>query len=144
MSILYDRIDALCKKLNVSITTMCKDSGASRASLSDLKVGRKQTLSAATLDKIADYFDTTVDYLLGRSDDPENNDRFGLEPPEYWMDVSDGGEQEKLTAESSERIVDDDDIKFALFGDAEIDDELYEEVKAFARFAKERKEKRSN
>ena len=50
---------------------------------------------------------------------------------------------EKAPTASGERSVSDDDIKFALFGDAEIDDELYEEVKAFARFAKERKEKRS-
>lgn len=50
---------------------------------------------------------------------------------------------EKAPTAEGERSVNDDDIKFALFGDAEIDDELYEEVKAFARFAKERKEKRS-
>ena len=31
---------------------MCKESGASRASLSDLKVGRKQSLSAETLFKM--------------------------------------------------------------------------------------------
>lgn len=51
---------------------------------------------------------------------------------------------EKAPTSHGERSVSDDDIKFALFGDAEIDDELYEEVKAFARFAKERKEKRSS
>lgn len=51
---------------------------------------------------------------------------------------------EKAPTQEGERSISDDDIKFALFGDAEIDDELYEEVKAFARFAKERKEKRSN
>ena len=50
---------------------------------------------------------------------------------------------EKAPTSEGERSVSDDDINFALFGDAEIDDELYEEVKAFARFAKERKEKRS-
>lgn len=31
------------------------------------------------------------------------------------------------------------DIKFALFGDANVDDEVYEEVKAFAKFAKARR-----
>ena len=81
MSDLYKRIEKLCAIEKVSITTMCKESGASRASLSDLKMGRTQRLSADTLDKIADYLDTTVDYLLGRTDDPENSDRFGLEDP---------------------------------------------------------------
>lgn len=66
MSDLYNRIEELCKENNESITTMCKESGASRASLSDLKVGRKQGLSAETLSKIAVHFGVSVDYLLGK------------------------------------------------------------------------------
>ena len=65
MSDLYTRIEKLCKERNVNITTMCKDSGASRGSLSDLKFGRKQCLSVDTLTKIASYFDISVDALLG-------------------------------------------------------------------------------
>ncbi len=65
MSELYNRIDTLCANRGVSITTMCKESGTSRASLSDLKVGRKQSLSADTLSKISTYFGVSVDYLLG-------------------------------------------------------------------------------
>lgn len=53
---------------------MCKEAGVSRASLSDLKVGRKQTLSADTLSKIARYFNVTVDYLLGAEKKPLVND----------------------------------------------------------------------
>lgn len=65
MSDLYKRIEDLCNENNVTITTMCKESGASRASLSDLKMGRKQKLSADTLSKIARFFGVSVDYLLG-------------------------------------------------------------------------------
>lgn len=61
---LYETIYDLCTSRGVNITQMCKESGASRGSLTDLKSGRKQTLSAPTLQKIADYFDVTVDYLL--------------------------------------------------------------------------------
>ena len=64
MSELYKRIEDLCKIHNQTITTMCKESGASRASLSDLKMGRNQKLSAETLSKIAKYFGVTIDYLL--------------------------------------------------------------------------------
>ena len=64
MSVLYKRIEELCKEHGETITTMCKASGASRASLSDLKVGRKQSLSAETLSKIAAHFNVSVDYLL--------------------------------------------------------------------------------
>ena len=67
MSDLYNRIEELCKENNESITTMCKESGASRASLSDLKVGRKQSLAAETLSKIAAHFSVSVDYLLGKA-----------------------------------------------------------------------------
>lgn len=64
MSDLYNRIESLCKSENVSITTLCKASGASRASLSDLKAGRNQSLSVGTLQKIANYFGITTDYFL--------------------------------------------------------------------------------
>lgn len=74
MSDLYNRIEDLCKDSKVSITVMCKEAGVSRASLSDLKVGRKQTLSADTLSKIARYFNVTVDYLLGAEKKPLVND----------------------------------------------------------------------
>ena len=37
------------------------------------------------------------------------------------------------------RPVTDREIKFALFGDSDVDDALYEEVKAFAQFAKQRR-----
>ena len=73
MSNLYNRIEALCDKRNISITTMCKESGASRASLSDLKMGRNQNLSADTLSKIATYFAVSVDFLLGKENAPTEN-----------------------------------------------------------------------
>ena len=114
MSVLYNRIEELCKEHNESITTMCKESGASRASLSDLKVGRKQSLSAETLSKIAVHFGVSVDYLLGK-------------------------ENKNAPTVSGERAVSDYDIKFALFGGSdEITDEMYDEVKRFAAYIKQR------
>ena len=38
MSDLYNRIENLCKRDKVNITTMSKESGASRSSLTDLKM----------------------------------------------------------------------------------------------------------
>ncbi len=64
MGELYVRIDALCQKAGTNITAMCKDSGISRAPLTELKMGRTKNLSSSTLAKIADYFNVTVDYLL--------------------------------------------------------------------------------
>ena len=42
MSELYNRIESLCKKRNINVTVMCKETGASRGSLTDLKAGRKK------------------------------------------------------------------------------------------------------
>ena len=43
---------------------MCADIGISKSMLSDLKMGRKKTLSAETLAKIANYFSVSVDSIL--------------------------------------------------------------------------------
>ena len=117
MEDLYKRIEDLCNNRGVTITTMCKESGASRASLTDLKKGRKQGLSAETLAKIAVYFGVSIDYLLT------------------------GVETIKAPTPEGERTVSDDDIKFALFGgDGEITDAMYDEVKRFAQMVKLREE----
>lgn len=64
MANLYENIENLCKKRGVNVTLMCKESGASRGSLTDLKSGRKQSLKYETLDKIATYFGISVDELV--------------------------------------------------------------------------------
>lgn len=116
MSELYDRIELLCKESGESVTSMCKAAGASRASLSDLKVGRKQSLSAETLTKIAAHFQVSVDYLLGSENAP---------------------------AGSGKRAVSDDELKFALWGDcAEVSDEDLADVLRYAAFVRERKKDR--
>ena len=113
MSELYDRIELLCKEKGESMTSMCKTAGASRASLSDLKVGRKQSLSAETLSKIAAHFQISVDYLLGNENAP---------------------------AGAGKRAVSDDELKFALWGDcAEVSDEDLADVLRYAAFVRERK-----
>ena len=111
MSDLYNRIETLCKDRNASLTTVCREAGVSRASLSDLKAGRKQGLSAETLSRLAGWFGVSVDFLLGKENAPAEG----------------------------RRTVSDDDIKFALFGgDGEITDAMYDEVKRFAAFVKQR------
>ncbi|TQI68967.1 XRE family transcriptional regulator [Clostridium sp. KNHs216] len=68
---LYMRIEALCKTKGINITQMCKEAHVSRASLSELKMGRSEVLAPAPLSKIADYFGVTVDYLLnGQKETP--------------------------------------------------------------------------
>ena len=114
MGNLYKNITKLCDERSVKPGKVCADLGLSRGLITDLKMGRKQSVSAITAQKIANYFGVTVGYLLG---DEEN----------------------KKAPTDGERSVSDDDIKFALFGgDGEITDEMYDEVKRFAEFVKQR------
>lgn len=79
MSALYYRINKLCTCNGINITTMCSESGVSRSSLTDLKMGRKLSLSTDTLRKIANYFGVSIDFLLG--EEPEKEDavyKFGI------------------------------------------------------------------
>ena len=134
MSDLYKRIEDLCKENNITITTMCKNSGASRASLSDLKMGRKQNLSVKTLKAIADYFGVTVDYLSGYVSEPY----FKLDNSGIANDLN-SRDDEKVPTDNDKHPVSDEDIQFALFGGQdEITESMYEEVKKFAAYLKQR------
>lgn len=61
---IYSRIEQLCRRHRINITVMCKRCNIPRASLSDYKMGRIKTLSAATLSKISEYFGVSVEYLM--------------------------------------------------------------------------------
>ena len=52
-------------------------------------------------------------------------------------------ESKKAPTKTGERSVSDDEIKFALFGgDGEITDAMYDEVKRFAAFVKQREDEK--
>ena len=68
MNDIYKRIENLCKNRGVDITTMCKEAKISRAIMSEFKMGRTKELSTSTLSKLSNYFDVSVDYLLGKED----------------------------------------------------------------------------
>lgn len=113
MGELYDRIASLCSNKGIKPGKMCNDLGISRGSIGDLKKGRREGISIKTATKIADYFGVTTDYLLT------------------------GEEIKKAPTPEGERIISDDDIKFALWGTKEIDDDVLDRVMQFARFAQE-------
>ena len=56
MCTLYERIIDLCKKKGVKGGKMCTDLGMSKATLTELKMGRQTGISAAKAQKIASYF----------------------------------------------------------------------------------------
>lgn len=70
MSILYERLSALCQERGITAYRMCKDTGVQPSVMTDLKMGRRQTVKAETAAKIAAYFGVSVDYLLGNEEKP--------------------------------------------------------------------------
>lgn len=74
MDNLYSKISRLCNQANINVTKMCTDAGVSRGALSDLKLGRTKTLSSSTLQKIATYFNISVDYFLGVNNEEQKED----------------------------------------------------------------------
>ena len=117
MGSLYETIVSLCERKNISGYRMCKDIGIQPSIMTDLKSERKKGLSAETAQKIADYFQVSVGYLLGR-EEPTKKDA-----PESAIDLS--------------------EIEFALMGEVrELDEEDIAELLRDAQRLRELKELR--
>lgn len=65
---MYKRIEDFCKEKGVNMTTMCREAGVPRSNLSDLKYGRTTALATVNLTRIANYFNVSIDVLLGKED----------------------------------------------------------------------------
>lgn len=59
------------KEKEVSLKTMLSDLSLGANTMSNMRHGRM--IAADSLARIADYLDCSVDYLLGRTDNPEVN-----------------------------------------------------------------------
>lgn len=67
---MYEIFEQLLQKHGVSAYRVAKEAGVTQTSLSNWKSGRN-TPSAATLQKIADFFGVTIDYLMTGKEDSE-------------------------------------------------------------------------
>lgn len=68
MGNLYEIIQNLCDRRGIRPGRLCDELGLSRGLITDLKMGRKKSLSAETAQKIASYFGVSVARLLGQQD----------------------------------------------------------------------------
>ena len=111
----FNRFKALCDERGVSVYRACTDIGLNRSAVAKWKAGGHP--NGTTAGKLADYFGVTTDYLLGQTD--------------------------LCRGPETQRPVSDEDIKFALFGgDGEITDAMFEEVKRFAAYVRQREEQK--
>ena len=96
----YERVIQLLKEKKISQTAFLEQLGMGKNQLTQWKKGRLPYKS--TLEAIARYFDVSVDYLLGKTDerkpDSQNEDEaikvalFGGDKevtPEMWQEVKD-------------------------------------------------------
>lgn len=65
---LYERLEFLCKYTDRTPADVCRAIGASKSLFTDLKTGRKSSVSLETAVKLADYFQISLDFLAGRMD----------------------------------------------------------------------------
>lgn len=108
-------VRSICKERKITISQLEKDCGFANGYLNPKKMS-KISYDRAVI--IAQYLDISVE------------------------DILNGPENKNAPTESGERLVTDDDIKFALFGgrSEEITDAMYTEVKQFAHMVKLRED----
>jgi len=67
-----ERFEECLQKKNITAYRVAKETEISQGLMASYHRGNK-TPTANNLIKIADYFDCSIDYLLGRTDNPEVN-----------------------------------------------------------------------
>ena len=106
----WNNLVALCNQKNTTPTAVVNALGIAAGSVTKWKAGA--TPRSTTLQKLADYFGVSVDYLLGKTE-----------------------QKEKPSPEGES----DEAMKVALFGgDTEVTDEMWREVLNYAEFIKQK------
>lgn len=115
-----DRIKHRRKELSLSAEYIAEKLGVSPATIYRYENGEIDKVPAPRLAFIAELLKTTPEYLMGWEDSPIAHNSDSL-PPAH-----------PLVHETSDAA-----LKFALFGTADVDDDVFREVKKFAKFAME-------
>lgn len=111
-----DRVKAICKERKIPISKLERDLGYANGYIGQL---RKGVFPSDRLMEIANYLSVSHTYILT------------------------GERTEKAPAVTSKRSVSDDDIMFALWGDADdMSQDDLDDVKRYAAFVRERKRKK--
>ena len=100
MANLYESILSLCERDGIRPGRLCDELGISRGLMTDLKMGRKKSVSAETAQKIASFFGVSVGVLLGQ----EDADSASIDLNQ--VDIAFYGEYKELTEEDKETVRD--------------------------------------
>lgn len=112
----YDLFKSLCDAKGVSPSRAAVDSGINKSNVTYWKNNETAKPTGQIAKRLCNYFGVTMSELYGET---------------------------QIKKAPAKQEPDDDDIKFALFGGSgEITDEMYEEVKAFAKFVQQREKEK--
>ena len=106
MSSLYETILDLCQQKDIRPGRLCSQLGLSRGLMTDLKMGRKKSLSAETAQKIAAYFGVSVGYLLGQDRAADGESLSGKSDILEQVDIAFYGDFKELDEEQKEAVRD--------------------------------------
>ena len=98
----YTKIRELCEERGINIAAMAKGTGIRNSVFTELKMGRTKNLSAATLEKIAAFFDVPVSAFFGEEarDGAEEKQNELFKKRKLLFDLS-----AKATEEELDRII---------------------------------------
>lgn len=102
---MYERFMQLLQERNITAYRVSKETGVTQTTLSDWKTGRG-TPRTATLQKIADYFNVSLDWLTGNSEYRNRG--------EYPETQEIGNVYFSFAKEAEEEGIDPDDIRKAI------------------------------
>lgn len=103
MNHLYETIENLCLQRGIRPGYLCSELGLSRGLMTDLKMGRKKSVSAQTAQKIAGFFGVSVGYLLGEQ--AENSDILDQVDVAFYGEFKELNEDEKETVRDMVRLM---------------------------------------
>lgn len=96
---LYERISYLSKKQGLSVFDLAEKLGLSRNSIYSWK---KSSPKADTLEKVANYFNVSIDYLVGREE--KNNTSFASDDLDKILDNAKSFDGKPITENDKEAI----------------------------------------
>ena len=102
MQNLYEVIENLCQQRGIRPGHLCDELGLSRGLMTDLKMGRKKSVSAETAQKIASYLGVSVGYLLGQE---ESGDILAEVDVAFYGDYMALDEEQKETVRDMVRLM---------------------------------------
>ena len=104
MSNLYDNIQELCARKGIRPGRLCTDLGISRSLMTDLKMGRKKSVSADTAQKLAAYLGVSVSTLLGQ-EEASQTDILDLVDIAFYGDFKELNDEEKEAVRDMVRLM---------------------------------------